>query len=506
MKASELRERTTHRKWVTAALLIAMFMTAIEITIVATAMPRIVSDLGGFAQLSWVFSSYLLTQVVCIPIYGKLADLYGRKPVFLTGIILFLIASILCGLSQTMTQLIAFRFLQGIGGGAVQPIAVTIIGDLYKPEERHRVQGWAGSVFAFSSIVGPTLGAFIVEQGHWSWIFYLNVPIGILAFAIIWFFLHEKKEKHQHKIDFVGAGLLVGAISALMSALLQGGSTWPWLSWQLGSCIVGFIVLMTCLLIWEKRVPEPVLPLWLFKHPLIKLAGIVTFLNGAVLIGYSAMIPTYVQGVLGKSALVAGMVLGGMSIGWPIASFYSGKLMMKIGFRSTALIGATTLLIASIAIATVAKTSIAGLCIFVFIGGMGLGFQSTAFMVTIQSSVSWKERGVATANNIFMRTLGSAVGAAAFGGILNATISRVLEKNSVEVPSGARNSLELVNHLLDGSLTGMSPQSLPTVIEALRSGMSAVFYAAIVASFVGVVFALYLPKKYEYQVDSKKPL
>src|SRR5690606_7208982 len=210
----------SQRGWVTIALLLTVFMTAIEITIVATAMPRIVADLGGFSLLSWVFSAYLLTQVVSIPIYGKLADLYGRKPVILGGIVLFLIASVLCGQANTMVQLIIFRFMQGIGGGAVQPTAVTIIGDMYEPHERHKVQGLIGSVFAISSLVGPALGALIVEWGHWPWIFYLNVPIGLLAIYFIMAHLKEDYRPKEHKIDILGAILLVVSTSILMLALL----------------------------------------------------------------------------------------------------------------------------------------------------------------------------------------------------------------------------------------------------------------------------------------------
>lgn len=491
MSTTHTKDFSTHRGMVTTALLLSMFMTAIEITIVATAMPRIVTELSGFAQLSWVFSAYLLTQVVSIPIYGKLADLYGRKPVFLIGVVIFLIASVLCGLATTMTQLIAFRFLQGLGGGAVQPIAVTIIGDLYKAEERSKIQGWIGSVFAISSIIGPALGAFIVDLGHWSWIFYLNVPVGLVSFAMIWMFLHEKRDKGKHHVDFLGALLLVSSISSLMVALLNGGSTWDWASRESTGFFALFFALFMCLLFWEGKAKEPMLPLWIFKHSLIKIAGIATFLNGAVLIGYSAMIPMHVQGDLGRTAIVAGGVLGGMSIGWPLASFFAGGLMKRFGFRKTAIAGSLCILLGSFAIATFAQNNVPLLCIAVFVVGIGLGFQSNAFMVTIQSAVSWSERGVATANNLFMRTLGSSVGAAAFGAILNSTIATHLS-HSVLAQRGGK-SLDLVNDLLDVGGTALSSADKVIVVEALQSGMTAVFFAAVAFAVLGVVITWILP-------------
>lgn len=492
--AAVTKDRSTHRGWVTAALLLSMFMTAIEITIVATAMPRIVADLGGFALLSWVFSSYLLTQVVSIPIYGKLADLFGRKPVFIGGVIVFLIASVLCGLANSMVQLIAFRFLQGIGGGAVQPTAVTIVGDLFEPRERHKIQGLTGSVFAISSLVGPTLGAFIVEMGHWSWIFYINVPLGLAAIGILWFFLKEEKRPREHKIDFGGALLLVIGTSILMLGLLEGGTAWAWLSWQSAACLIGFLVFGGVLLLVESKVREPVLPLWVFKNPLISIAGIATFLNGVLMIGYSAMIPTHVQGVLGQTAIVAGFTLAAMSVGWPLASFFAGHVMRAIGYRKSAILGAVALLSGSIGILLASDISPVLIGVAVFVAGMGLGLQSNAYIITIQSKVSWKERGVATANNLFMRTLGSSVGVAAFGGILNSTVSQQISETDLGV--SGRKGLDLVNQLLSPDVK-LDEGTEQIVIDALGSGMQAVFVAATVVAFCCVVSTFFLPKNVE---------
>ncbi len=488
------QQKVTHRGWVTTALLLSMFMTAIEITIVATAMPRIVADLGGFALLSWVFSAYLLTQVVSIPIYGKLADLYGRKPVYLSGILLFMIASILCGQSQSMVQLIGFRFLQGLGGGAVQPIAMTIVGDLYRPHERHRIQGMAGSIFAISSLIGPVLGAFIVDLGHWAWIFYVNVPLGVVAIALIWAYLHEEPATREHKIDFGGAVILVGATSALMLGLLEGGSGWPWWSWQSLACLGVFLGLGGLLLIVENRVKEPILPLWIFRKRLIRVAGAATFVNGAMMIGYSAMVPTHVQGSLGRTPMVAGLTLATMSIGWPLASFLSGRIMARIGYRRAAMAGAASMFLGSTAIFWVARWGPVPIAVAMFFVGAGLGLQSNAYIITIQSSVSWRERGVATANNLFMRTLGSSVGVAAFGGILNSTISGIIRDVGL-APEGGH-GLNIVNQLLSPDVQLPATDRL-VVIQALSQGMDTVFLIASFVSLGCLFITTALPKRLE---------
>lgn len=489
-----MKESSTHRGWVTVALLLAMFMTAIEITIVSTAMPKIVAELGGFSLLSWVFSAYLLTQVVCIPIYGKLADLYGRKPVFLAGVTLFLVASVLCGMATTMFQLIIFRFLQGIGGGAVQPTAVTIIGDLFKPHERHKIQGWIGSVFAISSLVGPAMGAFIVEIGHWPWIFYLNIPLGGFAMLLIFLYLKEESRTRNHKIDYGGAVLLVVTTSVLMLALLEGGTGWPWISWQTLACVVSFLILGSALIKVESNVKEPILPLWIFQRKLMSISGAATFLVGALMIGYSAMIPTHIQGYLGYSALVGGLALGAMSIGWPLASFFSGKIMAAFGFRKSAMLGALALVIGSSGILIFSEQSPWAIAASVFVVGMGLGLQSNAYIITIQSNVLWNERGVATANNLFMRTLGSSVGVAAFGGILNSTIASNIRNSHISLKSG--HGVDLVNELLSAS-DSLSKTDRTAIIEALGSGMTSVFMAATFAACACLVVTFFLPRDVE---------
>jgi EmrB/QacA subfamily drug resistance transporter len=490
-KDHPLNENTkTHRGWVTGALLLAVFMIAIEGTIIATAMPRIVADLGGFALYSWVFSLYLLTQVVTIPIYGKLADLYGRKPIFLLGILIFILSSALCGQAHTMVALMAFRTLQGIGAGAVQPIAVTLAGDLYKPEERHRVQGWIGSVWGISAIVGPSLGGFIVEYLHWSWVFYINVPLGALTMAGIIMYLHESPAHKKHKIDYAGTLLLTISAAAFMLAVLQGGTAWAWSSQQSLSLFAFSFVSMVALIFCESRAAEPILPLWVFKNSLIRLGGLIAFFNGALFLGYSAMISTHVQGVLRDSAIAAGMALGAMAIGWPIASFLSGRVMKALGYKNTCILGGFLTIIGAVAIALGLDLGATFIALTMFVLGMGLGFYSNALIITIQSSVVWNQRGVATANNMFMRTLGCTIGVAALGSVLNASLLKNLSGTALATHD---RPIDLVNQLLNpkgGTLTA-ADQSL--VMAALDGAMKNAFWSLTFIAVLGLLFSLWLP-------------
>ncbi|HEY9722487.1 MAG TPA: MDR family MFS transporter [Oscillatoriaceae cyanobacterium] len=487
------RRRETHRAWVTGALLLAMFMAAIEGTIVATAMPRIVSDLGGFSLYSWVFSMYLLTQVATIPIYGKLADQFGRKPVFLVGVSIFLVGSFLCGHAHTMLELIAFRTLQGIGSGAVQPIATTVVGDLYTAEERHRVQGWISSVWAVSAIFGPALGGFIVEYAHWAWIFYLNIPLGLVALAGLFLFLHEHVEHHAHAIDFPGALLLVVAIASFMVAVLQGGTAWSWASPQSLGLLAVTIVGILLLVLWESRYKEPILPMWLFRTPLIRVAGGTSFFNGALMLGYTAMIPTFVQGVLGGSALQAGFALAVMSIGWPLASFSSGPVMRALGYKRMALLGGVLTVLAALEVWLTAHAGVGYIAAGVFVVGMGLGFLSNALIITVQSVVPWQQRGVATANLMFMRTLGSTVGVAVAGAFLNLLLLRDLHGVTLPLAKG-QHAIDLVNQLLNPEQRrGLAAIEAP-LVTALGSALHGVFLVVLAFAVIGLVWSLRLPK------------
>ena len=409
---------------VLAAVMTATSLVALDATIIATAVPSIVRDLGGFSQFPWLFSIYLLTQAVTVPLYGKLADLVGRRPVMLVGIGVFLVGSVLCGVAWSLPALIAARALQGVGAGAVLPMSITIIGDLYSVEERARVQGYVASVWAVSSVIGPALGGVFSEYSSWRWIFFLNLPLGAAAVLMLRRSFHERVQRRTHQLDLTGAGLLTVGCSLLILGLLQGGVSWRWGS--LVSLVV-FVVAAAALIgfvLVERHAPEPVLPLWMFSRRVLVGGNLVAVVVGVVLIGLTSYVPTYVQGVLGTGAVVAGSSLAAMTLGWPLAAALAGRLYMRVGFRDTAFFGVAVVVAGAVWTALLGPDSavltVAAAC---FVVGVGLGLSSSPTVVAVQSVVDWDRRGVVTATNLFARNLGSAVGVAAFGAIANATLA-----------------------------------------------------------------------------------
>ncbi|MCF6136914.1 MDR family MFS transporter [Pseudalkalibacillus berkeleyi] len=492
---TRIKEKTTLRPLVLTSVILAMFMAAIEGTIISTAMPSIVADLGGFRHYSWVFSSYLLMQAVTILIYGKLSDLFGRKPVFTFGVSMFLIGSILCGFAESMLLLIVFRLIQGFGAGAVMPIATTIVGDMYTMEERAKIQGYLASVWGISAVLGPLLGGFIVIYWDWSYVFWLNVPLGILAIVGTNLFLHEDIEKKKHKIDYIGATFIFIAVSSLMVALIQGGVSLPWSSWQIIGLLIMFAISFLLFIYQENRASEPTMPLSIWKDRLITLANLASLTSGAILFGISSFLPAYVQGVMGESPLIAGFTLTTMSIGWPIASTIAGKLIVKIGFRPVAIGGGIALIIGSIFFLTLeaSKGPIwAGIGSFII--GVGMGLTTTTFIVSIQSSVDWKKRGVATASNMFMRILGSAIGASLLGGILNNRLNNFLQENNANMDESL--SIDAANVLLEESQRKkLSPETLSILQDGLSLGMDSVYWGVFGLAVISFILIVFLPKK-----------
>ncbi|PJJ77806.1 EmrB/QacA subfamily drug resistance transporter [Sediminihabitans luteus] len=405
-------------------ILIALMMTtgliAIDATILATAVPTIVDDLGGFAQFPWLFSVYLLAQAVSVPVYAKLSDVVGRKPIVLLGIGLFLLGSLLCGLAWSMPALIAFRAVQGLGAGAVQPMAITIAGDIYTLAERAKVQGYLASVWAISSVVGPTLGGVFSELGIWRWIFFVNVPLCLLAGYLIVRSFDETIEKTTHRIDYAGATLLTTSLTLLILSVLEGGQAWAWGSWQsIGGFALGGVLLVAFVLV-ERRAPEPVLPLWVFSRRLLLSTALVALGVGAILIGLTSFVPTFLEGTLGVSPLVSGLAIAALTLGWPIAASLSGRLYLRIGFRRTVLIGMGLAITGTLLMAFLAGSpSVVSVALSTFVVGLGLGLVATPSLIAAQTSVPWNERGVVTGNNMFARSIGSAVGVAIFGALAN---------------------------------------------------------------------------------------
>ncbi len=402
------------------ALMLSTGLVAIDSTIVATAVPSIVRDVGGFESFPWLFSAYLLAQAVSVPIYGKLSDVVGRKPIILAGIGLFLLGSILCGIAWSMPALIAFRALQGLGAGAVLPVSITIAGDIYSIEERAKVQGYLASVWAVSSVVGPSLGGIFSSLGIWRGIFLVNVPLCLLAGWMLLRTLHENVERAKHRVDYAGAALLAGSLSLLILGALQGGQAWEWDSpVGIGVFAVGAVLLVLFLLV-ERRAAEPVLPTWVVSRRLLGTTALVSFGVGAVMIGLTSYVPTFLEGALSTSPLIAGLALAALTLGWPISASQAGRLYLRIGFKPTALIGIAVTVAGLLVLAlTSATPNVLLIAISCFVVGLGLGLVATPTLIAAQSSVAWNERGVVTSTNMFARSIGSALGVAVFGAIAN---------------------------------------------------------------------------------------
>jgi EmrB/QacA subfamily drug resistance transporter len=405
------------------AVMLATALVAVDSTIIATAVPSIVRDIGGFAEFPWLFSIYLLAQAVSVPVYGKLADLFGRKPVILWGIGLFLFGSIMCGSAWNVWLLIAFRAVQGLGAGAIMPSTITIVGDVYTIEERAKVQGYIASVWGVASVVGPTLGGVFSEYVSWRWIFFVNIPLCLLAAGMIMRGLHEKIRRTHPSIDYRGAVLLTAGLTLVILGVLEGGRVWAWDSAASIAILAAGAAVLIAFGLVERSAPEPVLPLWVFRRRLLVASGLTSAGVGAILLGLSSYVPTYVQVVLGTGPLVAGFALATLLLGWPISASLSGRIYLRIGFRGCALIGASIVLTGALLLQLLGRDSsvylVGAICLVI---GLGMGLTAAPTLVVAQASVGWGERGVVTANNIFLRSLGSSLGVAVFGAVANATL------------------------------------------------------------------------------------
>jgi EmrB/QacA subfamily drug resistance transporter len=409
--------RLAPREVIFVAMILAIFMVSVEATIVATAMPTIVADLGGLRYFSWVFGAYLLTQAVCIPIYGRLADFFGRKKLLMIAIVVFLAGSILSGFAHSMFQLILFRGLQGIGGGGVQPVAITIVGDMYSGRERARVQGVMSSTWAFSAVIGPLLGAFLIGHVGWQSIFWINVPVGIGCIAIMVRAFDEQIARVAHRIDYAGSVLLAAGVGTLMYVLVMLGNMPPLPAALLGATAVAILAI---LLVHELRTAEPMMPLFLYKIRMIAISNTGNFALGAMMMGISAFMPTFVQGAMGKSAVTAGAVLGSIFIGWTCGSIGGARLMLRTSYRFTALTGCGPMIAGSLLLAALTASSpIAQAFAGVTLLGLGFGLINSVFVISTQAAVGWDLRGAATSSNIFLRQIGQAIGSATFGAVFN---------------------------------------------------------------------------------------
>ena len=417
------------------AVMLSVGLVAIDSTILATAVPSVVEDLGGFTQFPWLFSIYLLAQAISVPIYGKLADLRGRKPMMLLGVGLFVVGSVLCGFAWNMPALIAFRLVQGLGAGAIQPIGMTIVGDIYTLAERAKVQGYIASVWGIAAVVGPTLGGVFSDYISWRWIFFVNIPLGLAAgWAFVNRFHENIAKKADHQIDYAGAVLLAVGGSLLLLGLLEGGVMWSWGSPTSIAILAGAIVLLTAFVFVERRAAEPILPLWVLGQRVLNSANSAALLIGVLLIGLSTYVPLFAQGVLGTSALVAGFALAAMTLGWPLAASVAGRIYLRVGFRTTMLGGSIIVVLGAWLLLTVdSGSAVLHLAAACFVIGLGLGFSASPSVVAAQSSVDWQTRGVVTGANMFARSVGSAVGVAVFGAVANGVVAARLGESHADL-------------------------------------------------------------------------
>lgn len=469
------------RPLILAAVMAAMFMIAIEATIVSTAMPQIAGQLGDLHFYAWVFGAFLLTQTAATVVFGKLADVYGRRPVLLIGIAVFLLGSLLCGLAWSMPSLILFRLVQGIGAGAIQPVGLTVIGDLYPARERGRVQGYLASVWGVSSVAGPLAGGLIIQHLSWPWVFWINLPVGLLAAALFLLFLREEVMPRARKIDAPGAALFTVAVAALMVALTQAGTAISSALWP----AVVFVVAGVLFVLQERRAADPMLDFQLWAKRPIATTNAATLLSGMAVIGLTAFLPMYVQGVLQSSPLVAGFTLTLMVLGWPVGATVAARNFVRFGLRPTLLVGAALLPVGAAAFVTLGPaTSVLVAAAGSVILGLGMGFLSTAGIVIIQDSVGWAQRGAATASNIFARNLGSTLGATALGAVLNYHL--------LHPTNGPPIDGDQLRRLLD------DPASLGTGAAVIRLGLQdalhATFWAVLAVAALTLVLSLLVPK------------
>ncbi len=452
---------------VTIGIMLSLFLASMESTVVATAMPTIVGQLGGLEHYSWVFSAFMLASTTTVPLYGKLSDLYGRKNIYLAAMTLFLIGSVLCGQAQSMPQLIFARALQGIGAGGIAPLAFILIGEMFTLEQRAKMQGFFSGVWGVSSIAGPLLGGFIVDQLSWHWVFFVNIVPGLLAAGLVAFAWRDQPRSHARPaVDFAGALLLTSSIVILLIGLMDLGTSTSWL-------LIVIAVLLFALLLWvESRAADPILPIELFRHDRLFASSIAHgVFSGWALFGTVSFIPLFVQSVIGTSATQAGLTITPLLLGWVASSIIGTRLLIRTGYYKLAIIGTSILFIGALLLASVgAETSQALLMVYVTLMGSGMGLAIPSLLIAVQTTVERRHLGTATSTMQFSRSMGGTLGVSAMGAALGMRLASNLSASGLDP--------ELVTRLLD---------PLPGAEAVLDSSLR---FA--VADAIGIVFILAL--------------
>ncbi|MFE9365537.1 MFS transporter [Streptomyces sp. NPDC006978] len=485
------------RRPVAAALMLGMGLAAIDGTIVATAVPQIVGDLGGFSVFSWLFSGYLLAVTVTLPVYGKLSDTFGRKPVLIAGIILFLAGSLLCAAAWNMAALIAFRVVQGLGGGALQGTVQTIAADLYPLRERPKIQAKLSTVWATSAVAGPAAGGLLAAYADWRWIFLINLPVGAVALWLVVRHLHEPARPRpatRPRIDWAGALAVFATGALLLTALVQGGVAWPWLSAPSLGLLGATAALAVLTVVIERRAAEPVIPGWVWRRRTIASVNLALGAMGLLMVAPTVFLPTYAQSVLGLGPIAAGFVLSVMTLSWPVAAALSDRVYNRIGFRRTAITGMSGALLVLLCFPLLPYPGAAWQpALLMLLLGATLGLFQLPLIVGVQSTVGWTERGTTTASVLFCRQVGQSVGAALFGAVANGVLASRLAASPVP---GLPGDLDAVSHALDdaGALSAVATDYLRRAVD---TAVDHVFTGAAVAAVLALLVLIFVaPRRF----------
>ena len=470
------------------ALILVFLLASLDQTIVSTALPTIVGDFGGLQHLSWVVTAYLLASTVSGPLYGKFGDLYGRKVVLQTAIVIFLVGSALCGVSQNMAELIAFRALQGLGAGGLIVTAIAVIGDVIPPRDRGRYQGIFGGVFGASTIIGPLLGGFFVDNLSWRWIFYINLPIGAVAFIVIGAVFRVRPAPKQHTVDYLGAALLAGGLSAIVLFTSLGGTTWAWGSSQIVALIVIGVVAIAAFVYVESRVPEPILPLSLFRNRTFAVTSAVGFIVGLALFGAVTYLPLYLQIAKGVSPTRSGLQLTPLMLGLLVTSVVSGQLISRWGkYRIFPIIGTAVITVGMILLSRLGvSTSLWMAALAMVVLGLGLGMVMQVLVLAVQNAVDYKFLGVATSGSTMFRSIGGSIGVSLFGAIF-------ANRLHTELAHRFGQNVHLPVATAPAAIRALPPAVRNSYAHALTAALSPVFFVAALISSVAFVLALLLP-------------
>jgi EmrB/QacA subfamily drug resistance transporter len=489
-----MTEKNNRFGLIVAGLLLGILMAAMDNTIVATAMGTIVSELGGLDKFVWVTSAYMVASMAGMPIFGKLSDMYGRKRFYIFGLIVFLAGSILCGTAQSITQLSVYRAIQGIGGGALMPIAFTIIFDIFPPEKRGKITGLFGAVFGTSSIFGPLLGAWITESISWHWVFYINVPIGILALIFISISYKESVQHSKQRIDWWGSITLVGAVVSLMFALELGGTKYAWDSSTILGLFAVFAVLLILFFIVERRADEPIISFKMFRKRLFATSNLIALFYGGTMIVATVYIPIYVQGVLGGSATNSGLILLPMTIGTVIAAQIGGFTVTKTAYRNIMMVSAVLLVAGTYLLSTLTPdTTRTALSFYMIVAGLGIGFSFSVLQMSGVHDFDMRQRGQANSTLTFLRTLGMTLAITVFGIIQRELFSSKLAEAFAGVKGGAAfggASADPRAMLSPEARAHIPPEILGKITDALSSSIAQTFMWAIIPAVLALLFVL----------------